>query len=370
MTRISSTPDVGFDTSQAVDSEIHAEQPNRINKQGVAKIAKIAIAVLALATAIGSGIVAVIFGMPLLLIVTGVALIVAAVALYLLFKKKPSETLPEPGKDIPPTRVPITPLTPPLNEMLKNNWTLLGSLSEINGSWMTREPNQKYYAWHYLNSKTTLIVTTGDISQPRLKTKERVMIVNSANKEMLPGGGGTNAALSRATHTTCWENSKTGGGRIYPSQPLSVCECRSTHWINQDGSMNDPTSGKPLFLAQLLGPKYSGELKEHPEKVESIVKEAYTNCLSEALLRDVSLLQIPLISSGIYSPGGSLEIPPVDETQSASPQYKLYHIHMQWIENVKKGLLQAVETFATTHKDIPMNVVLTDYNTLLITPPN
>lgn len=334
MTKTTSIPDVHENQSHlSVDERLISESPVLTKKEVTTKIIKLTALILALAIAVGTAVVAGVLGMPLMAIATGAALLAAVVLSYLLLRRrepsKPTEELLGPQKHVPKDIAAQVQPSVPLDyqKLLRNEWTLVNTLSEINISWTLQDPNQRYYVWEHQGAPITLVATTGDIAKPRLKTSGRVMIVNAANSNMQSGGAGTNAALSAATHPTCWNNTRTSGGKINTGKGLSVGECRSAPRINRDGTNNDTNPGEAHFLAQLLGPKYEGELKAHPEKLSDVIKKAYLNCFDEALNNQATVVQVPLISSSIYSPGGKLELEPVNQTKPNSSAYKLYHIH-------------------------------------------
>ncbi|SPN73507.1 RNase III inhibitor [Chlamydia serpentis] len=366
------------------------------SQQSVVKIFKIAIAVLSIVIAIGSGITAGILGTPLLLIATFVALAIAAVSLYLLLKQpsQPKEEIPSrefpretPPRETPSPELKFYPRETPSPEVevfpeespssvptasleeyqkeLKTNWTLLPNLSLIDSSWTTTTENQPYYAWRLNNSRVTLIVTTGDISEPRVQTKGKVMIVNAANAAMARELGGTNLVLSNKTSATCWQNTQTRNGSIPLGSPLVVGECRSAPWINRDNSSNDDKPGSPQFLAQLLGPKY-GEIK--PEELSSTIQQAYLNCLYEADYQGADIVQLPLISCGIFSPKGTPERQPVDPLNTSSPENQFNLLHNAWLDTVKTGLLKALRRFSGMKPSKDITVIVTDYNAVRITP--
>lgn len=207
------------------------------------------------------------------------------------------------------------------------------------GTFEHTTPGTPFKTWRIPHTTTYLVSTQGSISAPLFQTTGlSPMIANAANRHMTRGGGGTNRALTEATHAACWENSKE------QRKALAVGECTAANWINPDGYSNDPTGAGPMFLAQVLGPNAS-ECNNDPNVCYQQTFQAYYSLLKKARQNKSHLVQLPLLSSGHYAPSqGSDQFAP-------------------WINASKLALLSAIQTFGCSNPAYPIIVVLTNVGT-------
>ncbi|MEF9519917.1 macro domain-containing protein [Chlamydia crocodili] len=255
---------------------------------------------------------------------------------------RPTET-PAPAP-IQPQDVPASLLLIPSAQQLLNGWSQLPSSNSINTPQFDAiDPTTTFKGWKFPNTKTILVSTCGDITQPRFITQGlSPMLVNAANNTMYRGGGGTNKFFTKAVSPEGWHNSTENKGE------LQIGECTAGKWINSDGTNNDSNPAGPAFLAQLLGPMAS-QLNNDPERCYQVVTQAYENCLAKALEKGSKYVQVPLISSSIYAPSINLVV-------------NGRSVRNQWIDAVKAALVTAAQNFAIQNPNTEMILVVTDIN--------
>ncbi|ACZ33345.1 conserved hypothetical protein [Chlamydia pneumoniae LPCoLN] len=322
--------------------------------------------ILIIGIAVSSGTAAIILGIPLLFILTALAVLAFSILLYFLLRepKSPISVTHQPTPIIKDTDLPPVPplaLTPVPTEamleepplpsprthqtLLQENWDRIPDLQANTDMPFIAADNQTGYAWHLKNSNLTLISTLGPIEKPRYKTQGIVMIVNAATPNMANNVKGTSLALAKATSVRCWENSKKSPDPLRSKQPLQLGECRSGKWENLNGTTNAGKAGLPQFLGQLLGPKAS-DYNYNPNDAFTFCRQAYLNCLNEAKRRKTTVVQLPLLSSHFPSS------PKDEETTS---------LRLQWIDGVKLALIDALQTFGSEaeNQNQPWVIILT-----------
>ncbi|KZN26934.1 macro domain-containing protein [Chlamydia pecorum] len=315
------------------------------NQSTIQKVALTIIAILALAIAIASGIVACILCQPLLGILTGASAGIALLCLgsLLCYRKKASapespRTGPSPAPEVSPT----PDLGFPTHDvLLSKHWDRKRDLNEVLPNATLADPNQRCNIWKltpsFGPSSIILIDTEGDITKPRVNIENAsIMFVNAANPEMNPGGGGTNAAFTKAVTDRCWENSKQSINTIDPKSHLEVGECRSGKWEGRDD--NHRFGNTQHFFAQLLGPRAS-QCNNDEETARKECRRAYIRCFCEAKRNKVNVVQLPLISSGIYAPTS-------DENRD------------KWLQAVRSALISAAQDFSEV-KNNDLIIILT-----------
>lgn len=299
----------------------------------IQKVALAIIAILALAIAIASGIAACILCQPLLGILTGASAGIALLCLGSLLchrKQAPTPESPSPVPEVAPTPEPaVSHLGFPTHDvLLSKNWDRKRDLNEVLPNATLANPNQRCNIWKLTSgfgkSSIILIDTEGDITIPRVNIENAsIMFVNAANPDMSPGGGGTNAAFTKAVTDGCWGSSKQSINAINPKPNLEVGECRSGKWEGRDESHR---FGNGHFFAQLLGPRAS-ECNNDWERAHRECRRAYIRCFCEAKRNKANVVQVPLISSGIYAP------------TSGEDQDK-------WLQAVRSALIRAAQDFS------------------------
>ncbi|WP_201457123.1 macro domain-containing protein [Chlamydia sp. 17-3921] len=337
--------------------------PHNTNK----KVKNIILAILAILSAIGAiasiiatGITGII---PLILLAIPSLGIMVLCLKYLL--KKPEKIVspprliqesPQKPMKTGPQRIHISP--PPSKAMLDFMnyrqrlssifWVKKDNIDEISVRCIPTPGTISNNIWELSGSKLTLIDTQGDITKPRYKTSLYTLFINAANPQMIHGGGGTNAAFTKAVSRACWQNSKKSIDPNRSDKPLEIGECRSCIWENSDGTSNLKYPGEPHYFGQLLGPR-ACDLKNDYQQAYRDCKKAYTNCLLEAKRLGVNLVQLPLISSGIYAP---------PNTQEEGKTLQL------WIDAIKSALVEAVQDFGLQedNRGRPWIIVLTGLN--------
>ncbi|AFS22113.1 macro domain-containing protein [Chlamydia psittaci] len=273
----------------------------------------------------------------------------------------PSPTFQDP-QDIPlpqtsqePQDVPSSPTPPPQVlpaaaasplQTVPNFTELLDGLTKLASRQDIQTPqfdpidqNTTFSGWQVPHTETVLVSTCGDITIPRFLTKNLTpMLVNAANDTMYRHGGGTNYVFTRAVSRRGWQNSTEGKAR------LNIGECTAGKWINANGTTNDGDSSAPALLAQLLGPT-ANQLNNDALRCYETVTKAYENCLAKAVEKGAKYVQLPLISSGLFSPPANLAGGTV---------------RAEWIDAVKAALVTAVTNFATQNPNSQMIIVVTD----------
>lgn len=127
----------------------------------------------------------------------------------------------------------------------------------------------------------------GDIAGERLGQVDAV--VNAANGVMFYGGGGTNAALSKAFDKQEWESQAKALGNKLEVSEVKVFDFKP----KAEGSQNHPK-----FLFQALGPVLtSDDLDTYKEQVYQTYKNIFAKCRE----LQVKSILIPLLSSGIFA---------------------------------------------------------------------
>ncbi|AGW38827.1 hypothetical protein CPE2_0409 [Chlamydia pecorum W73] len=341
------------------------------NQSTIQKVALTIIAILALSIAIVSGIVACILCQPLLCILTGASAGIALLCLGALLchkkravtKSEPSRTSSPEPESIPESRSPSptplptvspTPLPqttfPKHNVLLGQNWDRKRDLKEVIPNATLATSNQRCNIWKLSRSfggksDIILIDTEGDITRPRvIVPNSSIMFVNAANPSMTQGGGGTNAAFTKAVSDRCWEQSKQSIDTVNPTANLSVSECRSSQWEGRDQA-HIFTEGPTHFFAQLLGPQ-ARLCNSNWEEAYAKCYQAYLQCFCEAKRQKANLVQIPLLSSGIYAPSSN-------ENEGINREL--------WLQAVCSSLVSAAQKFSEA-KDNDLIIVLTGIN--------
>lgn len=193
------------------------------------------------------------------------------------------------------------------------------------------------------NNQCALLSIQGDISRLAVTVQGTApytsMVVNAANEKMLRGGGGTNAALSKVTSSLSWTLSQEGKSK------LKEGEIAVGPFSNPDGTNNIANPNGFTYLCQALGPKAYNH-NNNPEQCFSLTKQAYSSILNRAKQLKCSLVQLPLLSAGIYAP--SLD--------SLTPEG--LSLRDLWIGASQAALLQAMSDFQSKHPHYPILVVV------------
>lgn len=247
--------------------------------------------------------------------------------------------LPRPSR---PSKQPLQPPTKSYEHIFQLHFRTVPNLGEVSiGNVTASSTTLSYSIWRIPQTKTYLISAVGDITSPRFHTNlPNLMLVNAANADMLPGGGGTNLAFTSAVSSQGWANSTEG------KRKLEVGECTAGKWENPDGTCNPQDSGLPNYLAQLLGPNAT-DCRNNLELCQQQAFKAYENCLHKGMSMNCHHIQLPLISSHNFAPVEALE-------------------NERWTDAVKSSFVKAVVAFARRNSRYPMLIVIVNKDSPII----
>lgn len=226
-------------------------------------------------------------------------------------------------------------------ELLNKNFHPLSSLNQaLHGVFCLRNENAPTLLWEVGdNHCCALMSTLGDISLKAVipwETQVNSMVVNAANETMARGGRGTNAALSRATSVYSWSLSTEN------KTHLKEGEITSGVFSNPE---NKPKPSDFTYLCQALGPQAANH-NNSANQCFQITRQAYLSICERAKTLECSLVQLPLLSTGVYAP------------RTAERE--------EWICASQAALLSALVEFERKHPEYNLLVIVIGNQTLPI----
>ena len=156
------------------------------------------------------------------------------------------------------------------------------------------------------------------------------IVVNAANRELLPGGGICGAIFKKAGYTELYDACKQF------SIPLNDGDAVITSSFNMNNAR---------YIIHAVGPNFA----ETPNAFDKLYLAYYNSMelVKKHMLRSISF---PLISSGIF--GGNLDNPAKESTKQCikayldySKEYKDYSIEVLLCAYTEKEYIEAKETF-------------------------